>query len=155
MLWELCFEIYHFLMKSNRKFLLESLLQILVKLIHEAGFQFFYFQNYGSNVEIKPDSSSVQLSLSVVSDSLQTHGLQHARLLCPSPIPGPYSTHIYWVSDAIQSCHPLSYPSPPAFNISKDQGLFKWVSSSHQVAKGLEFQLQHQSFQWTLRTDLL
>ena len=49
----------------------------------------------------------------------------------------------------------LSSPSPPALNLSQHQGLFKWVSSSHQVAKVLEFQLQHQSFQWTHRTDLL
>ena len=49
----------------------------------------------------------------------------------------------------------LSSPSPPAFNLSQHQGLFKWVSSSHQVAKILEFQLQHQSFQWTPRTDFL
>ena len=49
----------------------------------------------------------------------------------------------------------LSSPSPPALNLSQHQGLFKWVSSSHQVAKVLEFQLQHQSFQWTSRTDLL
>jgi len=64
-------------------------------------------------------------------------------------------THIHWVGDAIQPSHPLSSPSPPAFNLSQHQGLFKWVSSSHQVAKVLEFQLQHQSFQWTPRTDLL
>ena len=57
-------------------------------------------------------------------------------------------THVHWVSDAIQSSHPLSSPFPPAFNLSQHQGLFKWVSSSHQVAKVLEFQLQHQSFQW-------
>ena len=49
----------------------------------------------------------------------------------------------------------LSSPSPPAFNLSQHQGLFKWVSSSHQVAKLLEFQLQHQSFQWIFRTDFL
>ena len=64
-------------------------------------------------------------------------------------------THAHWVSDAIQPSHPLSSPSPPAFNLSQHQGLFQWVSSSHQVAKVLEFQLQHQSFQWTLRTGLL
>ena len=71
-------------------------------------------------------------------------------------------THVQWVSDAIQPFHPLSSPSPPTFNLSKHQGLFQWVntlhevaSSSHHVAKVLEFQLQHQSFQWTLRTDLL
>ena len=64
-------------------------------------------------------------------------------------------THIHRVSDAIQPSHPLSSPSPPALNLSQHQGLFKWVSSSHQMAKVLEFQLQHQSFQWTPWTDLL
>ena len=64
-------------------------------------------------------------------------------------------THLNCVSDAIQPFHPLSFPSPPAFNFAQHQGLFKWVSSSHQVAKVLEFQLQHQSFQWIFRTDFL
>ena len=64
-------------------------------------------------------------------------------------------THVHWVSDAIQPSHPLSSPSPPALNLSQHQGLFQWVSFSHQVAKVLEFQLQHQSLQWTHRTDLL
>ena len=64
-------------------------------------------------------------------------------------------THIHQVGDAIQPSHPLSSPSPPTFNLSQHQGLFKWVSSLHQVAKILEFQLQHQSFQWTPRTDFL
>ena len=64
-------------------------------------------------------------------------------------------THVHWVSDAIQPSHPLSSPSPPALNLSQHQGLLKCVSSSHQVAKVLEFQLQHQSFQWIPRTDLL
>ena len=64
-------------------------------------------------------------------------------------------THVHWVGDAIQPLHPLSSPSPPALNLSQHQGLFKWVSSSHQVAKILEFQLQHQSFQWIIRTDFL
>ena len=64
-------------------------------------------------------------------------------------------THVQQVSDAIQPIHPLSSPFLPAFNFSQHQGLLKWVSSLHQVAKVLEFQLQHQSFQWTLRTDLL
>ena len=63
-------------------------------------------------------------------------------------------THVHWVGDAIQPSHPLSSPSPPALNLSQHQGLFKWVSSSHQVTKVLEFQLQHQSFQWTPRIDV-
>ena len=65
-------------------------------------------------------------------------------------------TCVHWVGDAIQPFHPLSCPSPPAFNLSQHQVFFfKWVSSSHQVAKLLEFELQHQSFQWTFRTDFL
>ena len=64
-------------------------------------------------------------------------------------------THVHWVGDAIQPSHPLLSPSPPAFNLSQHQGLFQWVSSSNQVAKVLEFQLQHQSFQWIFRTDFL
>ena len=59
-------------------------------------------------------------------------------------------THFHSVSDAIQLSHPLLSPSPPAFNLSQHQGLFKWVNSLHQVGKVLEFQLQHQPFQWTL-----
>ena len=58
-------------------------------------------------------------------------------------------THVHWVSDAIQPSHPLSSPLPPALNPSQHQGLFQWVNSLHEVAKVLEFQLQHQSFQWT------
>ena len=63
-------------------------------------------------------------------------------------------THGHRVGDAIQPSHPLSSPSL-TFNLSQHQGLFKWVNSSHQVAKVLEFQLQHQSFQWIFRTDFL
>ena len=62
-------------------------------------------------------------------------------------------THVHWVSDAIPPSHPLSAPSPPAFNLSQHQGLFQWVSSSHQVAKVLE--LQHQSFWWIFKVDFL
>ena len=64
-------------------------------------------------------------------------------------------THVHWVSDAIQPSHSLSSPSLPAFSLSQHRGLFKWFSSSHEVAKVLEFQLQNQSYQWTPGTDLL
>ena len=64
-------------------------------------------------------------------------------------------THVHWVDDAIQPSHPLLPPSPPPLNPSQHQGLFQWVSSSHQVAKVLELQLQHQSVQWIFRTDFL
>ena len=99
--------------------------------------------------------SSIQFSSSVVSDSLRPHGLQHGKPPCPSPAPGVYSNSCPLSADAIQPSHPLSPPSLLAFNLSQHQGLFQWVSSLHQAAKVLEFQLQHQSYQWTFRTDFL
>ena len=99
--------------------------------------------------------SLVQFSHSVVSDSLWPHGLQHSRLPCPSTTPEPTQTHVHHISDTIQPSHPLSSPSPSTFNLSQHQDLFQWVSSWHQVTKVLEFQLQHQSFQWIFRTDFL
>ena len=62
-------------------------------------------------------------------------------------------THVHLVGDAIQPSHPLLPPSPPAFNLSQLQGLFQWVSFSHQVAKVLELRFQHQFFQWIFRFD--
>ena len=70
-------------------------------------------------------------------------------------LPESTQTYVHWIGDAIQTSRPLSSPSPPALNRSVHQGLFQWASSLHQVAKVLEFQLQHQSFQWTPRTDFL
>ena len=99
--------------------------------------------------------SSVQFSCSVVSDSLWPHGLQHTRPPCPSPTPRVYSNShslSQWCHSTISSS---VLPSSPAFNLSQHQGRFQWVSSSNQVAKVLEFQLQHQSFQWIFRTDFL
>ena len=61
--------------------------------------------------------------------------------------------HVHWVSNAIQPSHPLSLPSPPAFNLFQYQDLFLWAGSSHQWVKVLEF--QHQSFQWIFRVDFL
>ena len=112
---------------------------------------------YQLSYQRSPNNISVQFS-SVQSLShvwfFWPCGLQHARPPCPSPTPGAYSAHVHQVADAIQPSHPLSSPSPPTFNLSQHQGLFKWVSSLHQVAKILKFQLQHQSFQWIFRTDL-
>ena len=86
--------------------------------------------------------SSVQFSCSVVSDSLRPHESQHSRLPYPSPTPGVYSNSC----PSSRWCHTaISSPSPPALNLSQQQGLFQWVSSLHQVAKVLE--LQQQSFQ--------
>ena len=99
--------------------------------------------------------SWVHFSHSVVSDSLWPHKSQHTRPPCPLPAPGVYSNSCLvsrWCHSTISSA---SSPSPPALNLAQHQGLFKWVTSSYQVAKVLEFQLQHQSFQWIPRTDLL
>ena len=102
-------------------------------------------------------------------NSLQFSSVQSQRCLnlyetmnCSTPafpvnhqLPEFAQTYVYWVSEASQPSHYLLSPSPPTFNLSQHQGLFKWVSSLHQVVKVLEFQLQHQSFQWMLRTDFL
>ena len=64
-------------------------------------------------------------------------------------------THVHWFNDAIQPSHLLLPTSPTAFCLSQHQGLFQWIGSSHHVAKFLELQLQHQSFQWTFKVDLL
>ena len=85
--------------------------------------------------------------------SLWVHRLQHASLPCPSQLPEFAQTHVHRVGDAIQPFHPLSSSCSPAFNLSQHQGLFQWVSSSHQMAKVLEFQLQPQSFQWIFRNE--
>ena len=70
-------------------------------------------------------------------------------------LPELAQTHVHWVGDAIQPSHSLSFPSPPALNLSQHQGLFQGVSSLHLVAKVLELQLQHRSFKWLLRVDFL
>ena len=108
------------------------------------------------------------LSLLLVSHSVQFSSVAQSCLTlcdpmnCSMPglpvyhqLPESTQTHVCWVSDAFQPSHPLLSPSPPALNPSQHQGLFQWVSSLHQVAKVLEFQLQHQSFHWIFRTDLL
>ena len=101
---------------------------------------------------ISPQSSSVAQLCPTLCDPMNrsTPGLPvHHQL------PDFTQTHAHWVSDAIQPSHPLSSPSPPAPNPSQHQSLFQWVNSSHEVAKVLEFQLEHHSFQRTPRTDLL
>ena len=110
------------------------------------------FLEAGSSFENCERLSSVQLLSRVrlcdpMDCSMPGLPLLHQFLLDPA------QTQVHQVSDAIQPSHLLASPSPPAFNLSQHQGLLKWVSSSHQVAKVLEFQLQHQSFQWTPRND--
>ena len=119
-----------------------------------------YFLNFSlkshnitsNTLSITWDTLSIQFSYSVLSNSLQPHGQQHPD---HHQLTELVQAHIHRVGDSIQKSHPLSSPSPPALNLSQHQGLFKWISSSHQVAKVLEFQLQHQSFQWIFRTDFL
>ena len=85
--------------------------------------------------------SSVQFSLSVVSDSLRPHGSSTLGFPVHHQLLELAQTLVHWVGDAIQPSHPLSSPSPPALNLSQHQGLFQWVSSSHQVTKVFHFSL--------------
>ena len=105
----------------------------------------FFYQHFGQS-----HSGDRMLLLffshSVMSDCLQPHGLPTPGFPVLHYLPEFAQTHIHQVGDAIQPSPPLLSPSPPAFNLFQHQGLFKVVSSSHQVAKVLEFQLQHQSF---------
>ena len=96
--------------------------------------------------------SSVTLLCPVLSDPM---GCSTPGFPVHLQLPEFTQTPVLGISDAIQPSHPLSSPSPPAFNLSQHQGLSKGVSSSHQVAKVLEFQCQHQPFQWIFRTDFL
>ena len=111
-----------------------------------------HISRIGSLVSIVVQFSSVTQSCPTLFDPMNRSMLGlpvHYQLLEST------QTHVHWVGDAIQPPHPLSSPSPPALNLFQHQGLFQWVSSSHQVAKVLELQLQYQSFQWTPRTDFL
>ena len=92
------------------------------------------------------NQSHTQFSCSFMSNCLQPHGLQHARLPVHHQLPELAQTHVHQVGDAIQPSYSLSSPSPPAFDLSPHQGLFQWVSYLHQVDKVLEFQLQSFSF---------
>ena len=110
-----------------------------------------------SGFSLVAPSSSVQFSSVAQSCPTLCNPMNRSTpgLLVHHQLPESTQTHVHCVGYAIQPSHPLSSPSPPALNLSQHQGLFKWVSSSNQMAKVLEFQLQHQSFQWTPRTDLL
>ena len=100
-------------------------------------------------------ASVSQFSCSVTSDPLQPHGLQHARPPCPSPIPGVYANSCplsQWCHPTISSSVISFSPCPQSFPAS---GCFQMSQLFTSVAKVLEFQLRHQYFQWTPRTDLL
>ena len=106
---------------------------------------------HGQNIKIKQLSvqfSHVQLFVTPTDYSTLGFPVHHQ-------LPELIQTHVHGVGDAIQPSHPLSSPSPPACDLSQHQCLFQWVSSLHQVAKVLELQLQHKSFQWIFRTNFL
>ena len=122
----------------------------------KSAYSTFNFQRYAINFvdyQSCPPFSSAQSQLCLtLCDPMEcsTPGCPvHHRL------PEFIQTHVHWVGNAIQPSHPLSSPFPPTFDLSQHQGLFEWVGSLHQVAKVLEFQLQHQSFQWIFSTDFL
>ena len=101
--------------------------------------------------------SSVQFSSVTQSCPTLCDPMNHSMPGLPvhHQLPELTQIHIHQVSDAIQPSHLLSSPSPPAPNPSQHQSLFQWVNSSHEVAKVLDFQLQHHSFQRNPRADLL
>ena len=125
---------------------------------NEKQFLAFRSQHYNGRIRTytyKDKFSSVQFSSFTQSCPTVCDPMNHST---PGPpfrhqFPEFTQTHVHRVGDAIQPSHPLSSPSPPAFNLSQHGGLFKWVSSAW-VDKVLEFQLQHQSYQWTTRIDL-
>ena len=100
-------------------------------------------------------ATSVQFSCSAVSDSFHTTNCSMSGLPVHYQLPELAQIHVHRVGDASQPSHSLSSPSLHAFNLSQYQSLFQGVRCLHQVVKVLEFQLQHQSFQWIFRTDFL
>ena len=140
-------DIYYRLSSSNILFLLMTMLTVALLL-------FSPFSSHLCTIswDCSAQFSSVALSCLTLCDPVN-HSMP--GLPAHQQLPEFTQTHLHWVGDAIQPSHPLSSPSPPAFNLSQHQGLFKWVSSLPQVDKVLEFHLQRQSFQWIFRTHLL
>ena len=108
-------------------------------------------ESYNLN-SVYPHSTSQRFLVKVNLQFSSVQSFSHVRLFetpwtatlpVHCQLPEFTQTHVHWVSNAIQPSHPLPSPSPPAFNLAQHQGLFQWVSYSHQVAKVLEFQLQH------------
>ena len=101
--------------------------------------------------EIFKGVQSVQFSRCVVSNSCNPMDCSMPSFPVHHQFPEFVQVHVHCIGDAIQPSHSLLSHFLPALNLSQHQGLFQWVSPSHQVAKVLEFQLQHQSFQWISR----
>ena len=107
---------------------------------------------YGYKIHQQNQFSSVVQSCQTLCNSMDCSTPGFPVFHC---LPEFAQTHIHWVSDAIQPSHPLLPSSAPAFPLSQHPGIFQWVSSSHQIARVLEFELQYQSFQWIFRIDFL
>ena len=120
-------------------------------------FFFFFFLHWILIIDFPSSSLTVQFSSVAQSCPTLCDTMDYSMADLPfhQQLQEFTQTHVHWVGDAIQLSHPLLSPSPPAFNHSQNQGFFQWVSSLHQGPKVLQFQLQHQSSQWILRTDLL
>ena len=144
-------------------FFFRNLLQILwatvIRLVFIISFfiqiSTFYVEDSHSNIAY---SWKIQ-SVSSDAQSCPTLCVPMNRITPGVPVyhqlPESTQTHFHQVGDATQPSYPLSSPTSPALNLSQNQSLYQWVSTPHQVAKVLEFQLQCQFFQWTPRTDLL
>ena len=111
-------------------------------------FLHFFFRHMACRILASCCCCSVTKSCPTLCDPMDCSTLSFLVL---HYLPEFAQTHACWVCDAIQRSHPLLHPSPPALNLSQHWGLFQWVSSSHQVAKVLELQLWHQSFQWIFK----
>ena len=131
------------ILPSIRVFSNESVLWIIWPKYCSFSFSISPSNEYSGLISFRMDWLDLLSAQGTLKSLLQHHSSKASILRCSA----------FFIF--IQPSHPLSSPSPPALNLSQHQGLFNWVSSSHQVAKVLEFQLQHQSFQWTPRTDLL
>ena len=132
----------------------------VVKLSSRCFYDFFgwdlhVYQCFLSKADCPPHVGSVQLITQLCPTLCDPMNCSTPGLPVHHHLPEFTQTHVRWVGDAIQPSHPLSSPSPPAPNPSQHQSLFQWVNSSHEVAKVLEFQLQHHSFQRNPRADLL
>ena len=99
------------------------------------------------NVQVQETIVLLDPTVPCCCSAIKSRLIPHNSMDCSTPgFPGSHylpefaQFHVHWVGDTIQPSHPLPTPSPPAFKLSQHQGLFKWVSSSHQVAKVLEFQ---------------
>ena len=147
--WFLCFPLYLFLLALYKYLYNYPFLSLPPPFSYHA----FPIPHTGARVEVwlRDDCCcSVAKSCSTLCDPMH-HSMPGFPVL--HYLPEFAQSNVYWVSDAIQPSHPLLPPYPLVLNISHHQGLFQWVGSSHQVAKVLELQLQHQYCQWIFRTD--